>query len=168
MNYDFLSLPLLFLVLTLAQVFVLNHVQLFGVAIPMPYIFFVLTMKRGMAKWAMLTWAFTMGIVLDTFSNTPGVAAASLTMAAMAQPYLLDLFITREGDGELVPSASTIGIKPFFNYATMLTGGYCVVFFSLEMFSFLNYLRWVECVVGSTLVTVALVMAMDSLRRKKD
>ena len=91
-----------------------------------------------------------------------------LTMAAMAQPYLLDLFITREGDGELVPSASTIGIKPFFNYATMLTGGYCVVFFSLEMFSFLNYLRWVECVVGSTLVTVARVMAMDSLRRKKD
>ena len=74
MNYDFLRLPLLFLVLTLAQVFVLNHVQLFGVAIPMPYIFFVLTMKRGMAKWAMLTWAFTMGIVIDTFSETPWTA----------------------------------------------------------------------------------------------
>ncbi|MBO4850297.1 MAG: rod shape-determining protein MreD [Prevotella sp.] len=168
MNHDFLRLSLLFILLTLAQVFILNHVQLFGIAIPMPYIFFVITMKKGMAKWAMITWAFAMGIVLDTFANTPGVTAASLTMAAMAQPYVLDLFMTREGDGDLVPSVSTIGAKPFVNYATVLTGGFCIAYFTLEMFSFLNYLRWLECVVASTLLTVALVVAIDSLKRKKD
>ena len=63
---------------------------------------------------------------------------------------------------------STIGIKPFINYSLVLTGGYCVVFFTLEMFSFLNWTRWLECVVGSTLLTMALVLAIDRLKLKKD
>lgn len=167
MNFDFLRLPFLFIILCLAQVFVFNHVQLFGCASPLLYVYFVLTMKKGMAKWVIMTWAFALGLVLDTFSNTPGVAAASMTAAAMAQPYLLDLFITREGDTDLTPSMSSIGIKPFVNYSLVLVGGYCVVFFTLEMFSFLNWMRWLECVVGSTLLTLALVLALDRLKYKK-
>ena len=168
MNYDFFRLPLLFIILCIMQVFVFNHIQLFGCALPMLYFYFVLTMKKGMAKWAMMTWAFALGLLLDTFSNTPGVTAASMTLAAMAQPYVLDLFITREGDNELIPSMSTIGIKPFINYSLIMTGGYCVVFFTLEMFSFLNWARWLECVVGSTLTTLALVLAIDRLKYKKN
>ena len=168
MKYDFLRLPLLFIILCVIQVFVFNHIQLFGCALPLIYVYFVLTMKKGMAKWGMMTWAFALGLLLDTFSNTPGVTAASMTLAAMVQPYLLDLFITREGDNEITPSMSTIGIKPFINYSLVLTGGYCVVFFTLEMFSFLNWTRWLECVVGSTLLTLALVLAIDRLKLKKD
>ena len=40
-----------------------------------------------------------------------------------------------------------------------------MVFFTLEMFSFFNFLKWLECVLGSTVLTVALIMAVDSLRR---
>jgi rod shape-determining protein MreD len=168
MNYDFLRLPALFVILCLAQVFVLNHIQLFGCAIPLLYIYFVLSMKKGMAKWAMMAWAFAFGIVLDTFANTPGVTAAAMTAAAMAQPYLLDLFIQRETGDELIPSMSTIGIKPFINYTIVMVGGYCIVYFTLEMFSFLNLLKWLECVVGSTILTVALIIALDRLKGKKD
>lgn len=168
MNYDFFRLPLLFIILCILQVFVFNHIQLFGCASPLLYVYFVLTMKKGTAKWGMMTWAFALGLLLDTFSNTPGVTAASMTLAAMAQPYLLDLFITREGDSELTPSMSTIGIKPFFNFSLVMVGGYCVVYFTLEMFSFLNWGRWLECVLGSTLVTLALVLAIDRLKNKNN
>ena len=71
MNYDFLRLPLLFIILCIIQVFVFNHIQLFGCASPLLYVYFVLTMKKGMAKWGMMTWAFALGLLLDTFSNTP-------------------------------------------------------------------------------------------------
>ena len=102
MNNDFIRLPLLFAALCALQVFVFNHVQLFGVAMPLFYVYFVIAMRKGMAKWAMLVWAFVMGITLDIFANTPGVCAASLTLAAMAQPSLLELFVTREGDSDFI------------------------------------------------------------------
>ena len=86
MNHDLFRLPLLFIILCAVQVFVLNHCQLFGCAMPMLYVYFVISMKKGMAKWAMMVWAFALGLLLDTFSNTPGVTAATMTLAAMVQP----------------------------------------------------------------------------------
>ena len=165
MNNDFIRLPLLFVALCALQVFVFNHVQLFGVAIPLFYVYFVIAMRKGMARWAMLVWAFVMGITLDIFANTPGVCAASLTLAAMAQPTLLELFVTREGESDFVPSRLALGRKPFFNYVTVFVVAFCMVFFTLEMFSFFNLLRWVESVLGSAVLTIALIMAVDSLRR---
>ena len=165
MNNDFIRLPLLFAALCALQVFVFNHVKLFGVAMPLFYVYFVIAMRKGMAKWAMLVWAFVMGITLDIFANTPGVCAASLTLAAMAQPSLLELFVTREGDSDFIPSRLAMGKKPFFNYVALFVVAYCMVFFTLEMFSFFNFLKWLECVLGSTVLTVALIMAVDSLRR---
>ena len=81
----------------------------------------------------------------------------------MAQPYLLQLFISREGDDNFIPSRVTLGLKPFVNYTIVLTGAYCTLFFTLEMFSFFNTLKWLQCVVGSTVLTVALILAADTL-----
>ena len=74
-------------------------------------------------------------------------------------------FVTREGDSEFVPSRLVLGKKPFFNYVVVFVTAYCAVFFTLEMFSFFNILRWIECVLGSAVLTVALILAVDSLRR---
>ncbi len=168
MNYELIRLPLLFVILGALQVFVFNHLQLFGCAMPMIYVYFVLTMKKGMAKWAKMVWAFAFGLLLDTFSNTPGVTAGSMTLIAMAQPYLLDLFMIREGEDDMIPSMSTIGTNPFVKYTLVMVTIFCTVYYTLEMFSFLNILLWLECVVGSTILTVALVLAIDSLKRKKN
>ena len=79
MNFDFIRLPVTFVVLCALQVFILNHIQLFGCAMPLFYVWFVVTMKKGTPKWAMMCWAFAMGMTLDIFTNTPGVAAAAMT-----------------------------------------------------------------------------------------
>ena len=84
-----------FLVFLLVQVLVLNHVHLFDSATPLLYIYMVLLFPRNYPKWGMLVWAFAMGLGVDMFSNTPGVAAASLTLVALLRPYLLELFIQR-------------------------------------------------------------------------
>ena len=72
-----------FLVFLLVQVLVLNHVHLFDSATPLLYIYMVLLFPRNYPKWGMLVWAFAMGLGVDMFSNTPGVAAASLTLVAL-------------------------------------------------------------------------------------
>ena len=71
------------------------------------------------------------------------------------------------GEDNFIPSMSTLGTKPFVNFTIVLVGGYCTVFFSLEMFNFFNMLKWLECVAGSTILTVALILAADRLFYKK-
>ena len=84
------------MVLSLAQVLVFNHIHLFGYATLLLFVYFVVMFPRNYPRWAMLLWSFFLGLFADLFSNTPGIAAASLTLIAFAQPYLLDLFIPRE------------------------------------------------------------------------
>ena len=83
MNVDFLKRLLWFLVLIVAQVFVLNHIHLFAVATPLLYVYFVLLFPRNYPQWAILLWGFLMGVIIDTFSNTPGVASGALTFIAV-------------------------------------------------------------------------------------
>lgn len=154
-----------FLVFLLVQVLVLNHVHLFDSATPLLYIYMVLLFPRNYPKWALLVWAFAMGLGVDMFSNTPGVAAASLTLVALLRPYLLELFIQRESADDLVPSMKVLGFSRYLFFAFLIIFIYCLTFFSLEAFSFFNWIQWALCVGGSTLLTLLLVMVLDNLRR---
>lgn len=165
MNIDFLRRLLLFFGLLLAQVLVLNHVHLFGVATPLLYIYFVIGFQRGYPRWAILVWSFLLGLSIDIFSNTPGVAAASLTLAGVLQPYILELFIQRDNDDNINPCIATLGPNKFVLYALILTFIYCLTFFTIETFTFFNFLQWFLSVVTSTVLTLLLVFVIDNLRR---
>ncbi|MBQ7421850.1 MAG: rod shape-determining protein MreD [Prevotella sp.] len=166
MSIDFFKTLLLFVVFSLAQVLVLNHIHLFGFATPLLYVYFVLMFQRNYPQWAILLWSFAMGLLIDTFSNTPGVTAASLTLAGCLQPYLLAPFIPRDSAADLKPMARTLGVAQFLYYSFIMVLIYNVVFFSLEMFSFSNWLYWLECIGGSTLLTLVLIMVLETIRRK--
>ena len=51
---------------------------------------------------ALLLPLVLLGLGVDIFSNTPGVGAASLTLTALLQPYLLSLFVS-QGEDTLLP-----------------------------------------------------------------
>lgn len=89
MTQDFLKRAGWFLVFVLAQAMVLGRIHLFGVATPLLYVYFVTQLPRNYPKWASLLWGFMMGLLVDIFSNTPGMASASLTLIAAIQPYYL-------------------------------------------------------------------------------
>ena len=101
MNIDFLKRLLLFVVLLLVQVLVLNHIHLFDYATPLLYIYFVISFNRNYPKWAILVWSFLLGLSIDIFANTPGVAASSMTLLGLLQPYVLELFMQRDSDETL-------------------------------------------------------------------
>ena len=114
----------------------------------------------------MLIWAFLMGLTIDTFSNTPGVASASLTLIAALQPYVLQLFIPRDSSDNFQAGMDTLSIPQYTWYAAILTLTYSVVFFSLEMFSFFNVLEWLLCIGGSSLLTLILILVVENVRRR--
>ena len=87
MNTEILKRLLAFIVLCLVQALILNRIRLFGFATPLLPVYFVITFHRGYPKWAILTWSFLLGLCLDTFSNTPGVAASSMTFVLSLSTY---------------------------------------------------------------------------------
>ena len=167
MTIDTLKRLLTFVLLCLAQALVLNRIQLFGCAMPLLYVYLVISFPRNYPRWASLLWAFAMGVCADMFANTPGVAMTSLTLLAFVQPVLLELFVPYDADANSKVSIATLGFNKFFFYALLMVLLYCLVFFLLEAFSFFNWQHWLECVGGSTVVTLLLVTTLANWGGKK-
>ena len=155
----------LFVVLLLVQGLVLNHIHLFDCATPLIYIILVLHFRRNQSRWSALLWSFSLGLCVDVFANTPGVAAASMTLMGLVQPYLFELFIPRDSADDLEPTIRSIGVSSFFLYVFIMILLYCLVFFTLETFNFFNWIQWLKCIGGSTMLTYLLVMALESIKK---
>ncbi len=156
---------LLFVILCLAQALVFNHIRLFDCATPLLYVYFALIFPRNYPRWAILLWCFFLGLSIDIFSNTPGLAAASLTLIALLQPYAIELFLPHDAAENQEASAASLGFTKFHTMCAIHVFLYCLVYFSLEAFSFFNLLQWLLNIVGSALLTMVLIMAVEAVRR---
>ena len=156
----------MFVVLALVQVLVLNYVWLFNVATPLLYVFFAITFPRNSAKGEVLVWCFMLGLVIDLFSNTPGLASGSMTLIGLLQPYLLELFVPRDSADNMEVSVATLGMGKFFTFSLILTLLYSLLFFALEAFNFFEWQMWLLRSVCSTTLTMVLMLAIESVRSK--
>ena len=157
---------IMFVVLALVQVLVLNYVWLFNVATPLLYVFFAITFPRNSAKGEVLVWCFMLGLVIDLFSNTPGLASGSMTLLGLLQPYLLELFVPRDSAENMEVSGATLGMGKFFTFSLILTLLYSLLFFALEAFNFFEWQMWLLRAVCSTALTMVLMLAIESVRSK--
>ena len=157
----------MFVALLLAQVLVLNHVWLMNVATPLLYVYFAITFPRNTEKGEVLVWCFILGLFVDIFSNTPGLAAGSLTLIGMIQTYLVELFVPRDSVENLEVSAATLGWGKFSMLSGILILIYCLLFFILEAFNFFDWQLWLLRAVCSAALTLGLMLAIESLRSKR-
>ena len=161
MSADFLKRLGLFALFFLAQVLVFGRIHLFHYATPLFYVYFVAMFPRNHEKWAILLWGFLLGLCIDIFSNTPGLAATSLTVIAAVQPYYLELYVPRDSADNLKPSMKTLGPVKFAYYIVPIVLVYCLLFYSLEMLTFFNAFYWLMCVVGSAIITLLLIFTLE-------
>ena len=157
---------IMFVVLLLVQVLILNHIHLFQIATPLLYIYFVLTFRMSTPKWVILTSSFFLGLLIDIFANTAGMAAGCMTLIAMIQPYLMQFLSPRDAGDNMQASAASLG---FVKYATLCTVQvliYCVLFFALEAFSFFDWQMWGLRALSSALLTLVMILAIESVRSK--
>ncbi|MBR0181642.1 MAG: rod shape-determining protein MreD [Prevotella sp.] len=166
MPFELIKRLAIFITLCVVQILFLNHIRLFGVATPMIYVLFVIIFHRNTPKWALLLWSFALGLAIDVFSNTPGLAAGSMTLIAIIQPYLLELFIPRDSIEELRVSSTTLGLGKYIFFCTILIAIYCLVFYALEAFSFYNWIHWLTCAGSSALLTLILILSIETVRKK--
>ena len=156
----------MFVALFVAQVLILNHVHLLGVGTPLLYVYFAITFRRNFPKWLVLVSCFLLGLLIDVFSNTPGLAASTMTLVALAQTYLIELVAPRDSAEDLEASAKVLGTTKFVTLSALLTLLYCLVFFALEAFNFFDVLLWLARSVISFVLTMVLILAVESVRSR--
>lgn len=153
------------LFICLIQVLVLNHIHLFHCATPLLIVYPMLFLPRRMPQWALLCTGFAIGLFIDMFTNTPGVGAASMTATALFRPHVLNVCMQHEDDEDVSPSRRLLGTASYLLYASLLTGMFCLMYFTLEAFGFFHWLHWLSYIAGSTVFTLALIMVIESIRK---
>jgi len=151
--------------LILAHTLVFNHIHLMGYATPMPYVYALIILPHGTARWIYVVLGFCIGIVIDTLSNTVGAAAAALTLVGLLTPLLLRTFAPDDKlEEEFTPSIKTMQWGGFLKLAVVVTLIHTLVFFLLETFSLFDALEILIKVGSSTALTVIFMMTFEKLR----
>lgn len=151
--------------LILAHTLVFNHIHLMGYATPMPYVYALIILPHGTARWIYVVLGFCIGIVIDILSNTVGAAAASLTLVGLLTPLLLRTFAPDDKlEEEFTPSIKTMQWGGFLKLAVAVTFIHTLVFFLLETFSLFDALEILIKVGSSTALTVIFMMTFEKLR----
>jgi rod shape-determining protein MreD len=164
MTKEIIRFACLFVFLVLCQVVVFNHICLFGVAIPLVFIYFIIKLPITIGINRMMTLAFLIGLVVDVFSNTQGMNALACTVLSVLRSSCLKLYLSRQDDlSNPVPSIRTLGLAVFMKYALTMSAVYCFLFFVIEAFSFFDILQLLMRVVFSALLTFVIILAFDSI-----
>jgi rod shape-determining protein MreD len=155
-----------FVVLILVQVLVLNHIQFLGFINPYIYILFILSQPAKQATWLTLLLAFAMGLVVDTFSNTPGMHSFALVFVAFARKGIIKLFATIDDNFNPVPSFHSFGAAAYIKYIVVAVFIHHALLFFLESFS-LDYF-WIVSLktILSSLVTIILILGIKITEKK--
>ena len=167
MKLRYLYEIMLFVALILLQVLLLNRINLFGIATPVLYGYFLLKLPVGRNIYYVITSAFLMGLIIDIFLNTPGMNAAAITIVAAFRKNILGLFFEREGYDDFVPGINTAA-GPFVRFTVFMVLLHLTLLFFIESFTLFNLKNTLLRIVMSSVVSIPLIIALDSVmfRRK--
>jgi rod shape-determining protein MreD len=153
--------------LILLQTLLLNRINLFGIATPVLYSYFLLKLPVGRNLYSVIVSSFMMGLIIDIFLNTPGMNAAAITIVGAFRKNILGLFFEREGYDDFVPGINTAA-GPFVRFTIFMVLLHLTLLFFIESFTLFNLKNTLLRIGTSSVVTIPLIIALDSLmcRRK--
>lgn len=159
---------LLFVILVLLQVLLLNRIAVFGLAVPVLYIYFLIKLPYGRNQFYVIVSGFLLGIVIDIFLNTPGMNAAATTLVATLRGLVLNLFYPKNEYEDLVPGIHT-STAAFIKFTIMMVLSHQTLLFFIEAFTLFNLTSTLIRIGSSSVLTIVLILALDSLsfRREK-
>ena len=167
MKISYLYEWLRFMLLIILQVMLLNRIALFGVATPVLYIYFLLKLPVGRNQFYVIISGFLLGLIIDIFLNTPGMNAAATTIVAAFRRPIINLFFSRVEYDEFVPGMYTAA-GAFIRFTIFTVLLHLTLLFFIESFTLFNLMNTLLRIVSSSLISVVLILALDSLMYKKE
>ena len=159
---------LIFILLILSQVLIFNNIQFSGYVNPYVYLLFILLLPMEIPSWLLLLLSFTLGLIIDFFSGSPGVHTSATVLAGFVRPYVLRIVSPRDGyeSGEN-PSMFHYGLRWFASYALLMVLIHHITLFYLEVFRFADFFRTLLRVILSTLFSMTFILLIEYYRKRK-
>lgn len=155
---------LLFIALSLVQIFLLNNLVAGSFLCPLIYVAFLILMRLDTMPIVMLACGLAMGSLMDLTMGVAGINTIATLLIAFLRPTLIRLVSPREEwreDG--VPSPERMGQSLFWSYLVVMVLLHHTVFFSLEALSWGHLLRTVIRILVSSAASILLVWLTERL-----
>lgn len=158
-----------FIFLLALQALVCNHIHILGYATPMPYLYLLLILPNNVSRLGYIFVGFILGLCVDTSTNTPGMAAAALTLEGLLIPWLLKVYVPIDSADNVVfcPSVQVLGWGTFLRLASTVTIIHCIIFFSLEAFNLFSPIALGINILGSSGLTMLFIVAFELMKKGK-
>ena len=153
----------LFLTAVLVQVLLFNQVQFSGYLNPYFYVIFILLLPVSFPRYAVLLLSFILGFVIDVFSDTSGLHAASTVLLGALRTPVLTSLTARESDQSDYPGLRQTGIRWFLIYVSVLVLFHHFFLFYLEVLSFVSFFRTLLRLLFSTFFSVFIIVLSQFL-----
>ncbi len=156
-----------FLILILVQVFVLNNIRFSGFINPYIYILFILLLPVRFPRWLSLILGFITGMIIDSFTNTPGVHAFATVLLAYFRNPVISIFLSIDEGANPVPGFFSFGVSAFVKYVISLVILHHTAFYFLEIFSFDNAGQTILRLMMNSTVTILIIFGIQSFKTGK-
>lgn len=164
MNKTTLSLLLLFVILMPAQAVLFNNLVLFNVALPIVFIYLIITLPVTMSETLAISVGFFTGLCLDIMSDTLGVNALCCTLLAALRRPVFHLYMPSDNDlADQRPLPRTMGTAAFLKYAGTMTVIYCTMYFTVDSLRIFNVELWLLRIASSSLFSFVIIYAIACL-----
>lgn len=156
-----------FALLVLIQALIFSHIHLFGYATASVYLIFILKLPRHTKVNELLLWCFLSGLIVDIFSNTPGLNAAAATVMGFARNFILSAFTHKGLAEDFIPGAKSIKWGGYIVYSSLCIALFSFALFLLELFT-INYPgTLLISTLSSTLLTMLFVVVAECFSRNR-
>lgn len=141
MNSTTIQNAVRFVFLLMVQVIILRRLSLDFPGFPylnvLIYPLFILLLPLRTPRWAQFLLAFSLGMCVDLFYDSPGIHTSALVFTTYARHYVLRLLEPRGGYNiTYSPTKQRMGLPWFLRYCSFMLGLHCFFYFSVEAFTF--------------------------------
>jgi len=157
-----------FVIFVILQALVINNIRLFGVVSAFVYIYVILKLPVDLNRLSIIMISFLLGLVIDMFSNTSGMHAATCTFVGfIRQPLLERLVDMKEIQEGGIPSFRLFGYSSFIRYVLIMTSLHVIILFLTESFEFFQSWYMIMRMVSSIFLTCVLIFIIESFNITK-
>ena len=163
-----LRFGLIFILLLLLQVLLLNNIQFSGYVNPYVYVLFIMLLPVETPSWLLLLLSFATGLIIDSFSGSPGMHTSATVLTGFLRPYILRIIAPRDGyEPGSDPSMLIYGFRWFFIYTFLIILIHHTTLFYLEVFRFADFFRTLLRVLLSSMFSVIFILLIEYYRKGK-
>jgi rod shape-determining protein MreD len=123
----------------------------------------ILKLPVDMGRSGVIFVSFLTGLVIDLFSNTFGIHAATCALIGLVRTPLLHNWVEiKEIPENSIPSYRLMGFSKFVRYALIITVIHHTTLFVVESFSFFQPLFLIVKILSSILFTTLLICIIEA------